>query len=69
MNFQFVCNFKENRLISLALNVLKLSLINVEGKLFPATSLLNANNKLSDDSVGTRSRWVLAVGAQAKIRI
>ena len=61
MNFQFVCNFKENRLISLALNVLKLSLINVEGKLFRATSLRNANNKLSDDSVSTSSRWVLPV--------
>ena len=31
MNFQFIFNFKANRLISLALNVLKLLLINVEG--------------------------------------
>ena len=53
----------------MALNVLKLLLINVEGKPFRATNLLTASNKLSDDSVGTNSRWVLRVAAQVKIRI
>ena len=69
MNFQFIFDFNANRLISLALNVLKLSLINVAGKPFHATNLLSSNNKLSDDSVGTNSRWVLRVAAQVKIRI
>ena len=67
MNFKFT--FKENCLISLALNDLKLSLINIEGKPFCAANLLNANNRFSDDSVGTSSRWILQVAAQAKIRI
>ena len=68
MNFQFIFNFKANRLISLVLNVLKLAFINVKGKSFRATNLLNAYNKLSDNSV-TNSRWVLPVAAQVKIRI
>ena len=69
MNFQFIFDFNANRLISLPLNVLKLSLTNVDGKPFHATNLLNANNKLSDDSVGTNSRWVLRVASQVEIRI
>ena len=69
MNFQFIFDFNTNRVISLASNVLKLSVINVDGKPFHARNLLNANNKLSDDSVGTTSRWVLRVAAQVKIRI
>ena len=69
MNFRFIFNFKANRLISLVLNVLKLSLINVKDKPFRAANLLNANNKLSEDAVGTNSRWVLLVAAQVKTRI
>ena len=69
MNFQFIFDFNTNRVISLALNVLKSSLINVDGKPFRARNLLNANDKLSDGSVGTNSGWVLRVAAQVKIRI
>ena len=32
-----------------------------------ATDLLNAKNKLSEDSVGTNSRWALRVAANVEI--
>ena len=44
-------------------------IIIVESKPFRSTNILNANNKLSNDSVGTNSRWVLCVATQVKIRI
>ena len=69
MNFQVIFDFNANCLISLALKVIKLSLINVDGETCRATNLFHANNKLSDDSVGTNSRWILHVTAQVKIRV
>ena len=67
MNFQFISNFKANRLISLVLNVFELYLINVKGKPCHATNL-NPNNKLVGGSVAN-SKWVLPVAAQVKIKI
>ena len=65
MSFQFIFNFKANRLISLVLNVFELYFINFKGKPFHSRNL-NPNNKLVGGSVAN-SKWVLSVAAQVKI--